>query len=504
MKKIVTLSLLAFLICSSVFASSGSIPKPGTIPTTPTTVDTTKKPIKWLVILGDNYAVDNERVYVVNETRSAWVQIPADRASFRVILGQFARDKNAIYQMGRVIPGADLASFSAISGQHGYAQDDNHIYGPHGVIPEADPETFKMLTKNYSLDAGHVFFDGKLIDADSGSFEVIDNGLYAVDDERVFYAGKILGDTSPDGFIVKGPRAFAADGRTFFEWLIERGDLPLPEPEQPAEPVEPTPEIDTETPTAAWASFWEKISQYQTYFTGENTLFWLLVGLSMLGIFSILFLFFADRNDEPVSLWKSIMKTAIAVAVTLVAVWLASLFLAPLPALIIGSIIGIFFFITLWSALGWIKSFLITLLTLIGIVFFSAVAVLIARAIFGDVTSVLEFVTRPQIQLMGIMKIIGFFVGAWLIMTQLGSSLVRSLGQAFVATAIALMILGLLLWITGIGTLTSLVIFSLLYAVLLWIMRFRIVSNLFVETVRIVRIVIILAVVIGLVVWIVL
>ncbi len=105
---------------------------------------------------------------------------------------------------------------------------------------------------------------------------------------------------------------------------------------------------------------------------------------------------------------------------------------------------------------------------------------------------------------MGIMKIIGFFVGTALIMTQLGSSLVRSLGQAFVATAIALMILGLLMWITGIGTLASLVIFSLLYAVLLWIMRFRIVSNLFVETVRIVRIVIILAVVIGLVVWIVL
>lgn len=156
-------------------------------------------------------------MYVVNSTRSAWVKIVADRASFRVILGQFARDKNAIYQMGRVIPGADLASFSAISGQHGYAQDDNHIYGPHGVIPDADPETFKMLTKNYSLDAGHVFFDGKLIDADSGSFEVIDNGLYAVDDKRVFYAGKILKDTSPDGFIVKGPRAFAADGRTFFE-----------------------------------------------------------------------------------------------------------------------------------------------------------------------------------------------------------------------------------------------------------------------------------------------
>lgn len=141
---------------------------------------------------------------MVNATRSGWLKITADRATFRVILGQFARDKNTIFQMGGKIEGADLMSFSVISGQHGYAQDDNHIYGPNGVMREADPETFKMLTKDYSVDAGHVFFDGKLIaDADSGSFEVIDNGLYAVDDKHVFYAGKILKDTSPDGFTVK-------------------------------------------------------------------------------------------------------------------------------------------------------------------------------------------------------------------------------------------------------------------------------------------------------------
>lgn len=61
-----------------------------------------------------------------------------------------------------------------------------------------------MLTKSYSVDAGHVFFDGKNIpEANSGSFEVIDNGLYAVDDKRVFYAGNILANTSPEGFIVK-------------------------------------------------------------------------------------------------------------------------------------------------------------------------------------------------------------------------------------------------------------------------------------------------------------
>lgn len=82
-----------------------------------------------------------------------------------------------------------MQSFSVISGQYGYAQDANHIYGPQGMIPEADPETFKMITKSYSIDSGHVFFEGKLVNgADSGSFEVIDNGLYAIDDRSVFYA----------------------------------------------------------------------------------------------------------------------------------------------------------------------------------------------------------------------------------------------------------------------------------------------------------------------------
>ena len=102
-------------------------------------------------------------------------------------------------------------------------------------------------------------------------------------------------------------------------------------------------------------------------------------------------------------------------------------------------------------------------------------------------------------QLLGIMKMIGFFGGAWLIGTQLGS-----IGQAFVATVIALAILGLLIWITSLGTLVSILLFSALYTVLLWIMRFRMVSNLFAETVRIVRIGLILAVTISLVVWIIL
>ncbi len=128
----------------------------------------------------------------------------ADRVTFKVLGGQFARDVDQVFQMGKKIDGALLNSFSVISGQHGYAQDDKRIYGPKGVIKEADPETFKMLTKYYSLDAGHVFFDGvNMPEANAGSFRVIDSGLYAADDKSVFYAGKLLKNAIPQGLIVK-------------------------------------------------------------------------------------------------------------------------------------------------------------------------------------------------------------------------------------------------------------------------------------------------------------
>jgi len=66
---------------------------------------------------------------------------------------------------------------------------------------------------------------------------------------------------------------------------------------------------------------------------------------------------------------------------------------------------------------------------------------IVLRAIFGDTQSILAFINQPKIQLMNIMKVVGLFGGAWLISSQLGSSLARSIGQAIVATAIALIIL---------------------------------------------------------------
>ncbi len=224
MRKISTLSLFVFLLFSVVFASSGTtiIPKPvKEVVTTAPTVKPTQ--VKGLVILNDFYAVDENFVYAVNEKHNAWVKMPnADRVTIKLITGQFARDIDQIFVRGQKLERADIDSFSVISGQYGYGKDNKHVYGPHGLIVDADPATFKLLTDMYSTDSGNVFYDGKNINADSGSFEVVDKGLYAFDNANVFYAGEILKNTSPEGFVVKGPRAFTADGRTFFEGQVEK------------------------------------------------------------------------------------------------------------------------------------------------------------------------------------------------------------------------------------------------------------------------------------------
>lgn len=509
MKKIITLSLIAFLAYSSVYASSGSITPIKENPTvTAPATNVQKKPIKGLIILGDNYAVDDNFVYVVNETRSAWVQMPnADRVTFKVLGGQFARDIDQVFQMGKKIEGALMHSFSVISGQHGYAQDDKRIYGPKGVIQEADPETFKMLTKHYSLDAGHVFFDGVNIpEANAGSFRVIDSGLYAVDDKSVFYAGKLLKNAIPEGLIVKGSRAFSSNDYVFFEGRVEKGELPTDEPiptDDPTRP-EPLPPVQENATSASWEIFWAKLTPYTTQLTGSNTSFWTLILVSLFGVFSILFVFFAERNDEQVSLFKSIIKTLVAAAITLVAVWIASLFLSPIKALVAGVVVGVFFFMTLWSALGWIKSILITILTFIGLVFVLALGFLVLRGVVGDTVAILQFLNTSTIKLLSILKIGGILGGVWLIMTQLRSGLFSAVAQAIVSTVVSLGILSLLIWIAHIGMWVSLALFVLLYVMLLWIMRFRMVSNLFAETVRIVRVGLILGVLLSIIVFIIL
>jgi len=90
MKKIIVLSLASFIFISSTFAASGMVNIPQKIKDDATvTLPVTqpiKKPIKGLIILGDNYAVDEDFVYVVNAAHTNWIKMPdADRVTFKVL-----------------------------------------------------------------------------------------------------------------------------------------------------------------------------------------------------------------------------------------------------------------------------------------------------------------------------------------------------------------------------------------------------------------------------------
>jgi hypothetical protein len=204
MRKIMILSFVIFMASVSVFADGNAVIN---TPNTPPPINTPTKPTvppkdipKGLIILNDFYAVDENFVYAINSTNTAWVKIPtADRTNFTVIRGQFARDVDQIFFRGKKIEGIDVRSFSMISAQHGYARDSKRVYGPEGLIEDADVDTFKLLAGGvYALDTGHVYVRGRAIDADAGSFRVLKEGLYAVDDSQVFHDGNLLKGISPD------------------------------------------------------------------------------------------------------------------------------------------------------------------------------------------------------------------------------------------------------------------------------------------------------------------
>jgi len=80
-------------------------------------------------------------------------------------------------------------------------------------------------------------------------------------------------------------------------------------------------------------------AHYMSHFTGKNIPFWSLAALAYIGIFSFIFVFFADRNDEIVPFWKTIVKSLMAIVVGIVAFWLASFFFSELTSQIIGLIV---------------------------------------------------------------------------------------------------------------------------------------------------------------------
>ena len=126
--------------------------------------------------------------------------------------GFYAKDKNNVYYIDRLIAGAD-STFDFIrdvdGNLTGYAKDKNHIYNAYGgnVIENADPTTFVVLNGTYAKDknavysynadvfADNVFTIGMLVkNADPMTFEIVSNQKTydAKDKNHYFFEGKIV------------------------------------------------------------------------------------------------------------------------------------------------------------------------------------------------------------------------------------------------------------------------------------------------------------------------
>ncbi len=120
----------------------------------------------------------------------------ADPATFQILDGAFAKDKQTAYVGTATIPVADIASWKPLQRGHiehpwyrdgrdshpvgpaelnasGWSRDSENLYYGKRKIVEADAATFELLSDYYGRDKGHVYYADRVIpDADPKTFRV--------------------------------------------------------------------------------------------------------------------------------------------------------------------------------------------------------------------------------------------------------------------------------------------------------------------------------------------
>lgn len=485
MVKIFILSLS--LLCISVFGSAGSTSWPidmGSNNSTTEWVTPPKKPIQGMKILGEYYAIDETSIYTLNAKKSGWDTIDADRETFEVLGGQYARDVASLYQRGRIMEGVHRESFMIISSQLWYARDTYAIFGPDGIISGSDPDTFKILDAKHAIDVGQAYYMGNIIEgANAGDFRVM-QGNFSRDTESVYYKWKRLENALPEGFFISGERGVSSN------WFVYENGEQISEGEKEAPP-----EVEK--------SFWSFLSPYWGILR-ENSMFFVILLLAYIAGVSFLFTFFSWRNDVSVSYGKVFLKICIALVLFVLITWLSAFFLSRGVSLILWVLLSVFFYISLWNSIGWIKSIIITVLSLIWLVFFTWFLFILMRSLFDSSEGVESFFAHQSGKVSVMTLALWICMGTYLIVTQLSTSLFRALLQAGISTVVSVGILGFFSWIIGFKIIVFVIFFGIFYSIILWILRFRMVSDIFPETVRIVRVSVILICIISICVWIIL
>ena len=112
-----------------------------------------------------------------------------------------------------VVDNADQSSFKQINGE--YAKDKNHVFNWNQIIEGADPNTFVYLEKNYSKDKNRVYYSAEPINgADPNTFEIINAGL-GKDKKDFYYCTYALGVIDPTSFAIINDK-WAKDQKAYY------------------------------------------------------------------------------------------------------------------------------------------------------------------------------------------------------------------------------------------------------------------------------------------------
>ena len=122
----------------------------------------------------------------------SWEIKEADAASFEVLEGGYAKDKNHAYVDGLILPQSEAGTFKII--RKPYAADGNHIFYDRWLLSNS-PDKFRILEKGYSADGEKVFFGREEFlpgTVDAATFEQVGSSDFFRDKNRVYMDDKIV------------------------------------------------------------------------------------------------------------------------------------------------------------------------------------------------------------------------------------------------------------------------------------------------------------------------
>lgn len=161
------------------------------------------------------YKIKNSEVYFVSWNEGNGFQqkkIDADSQSFKKISGDYAKDKNHVFFVGRIIESADADSFERIKVDSStvedvYSKDKTHVFKFSGVLPNVDHSSFVALGGSYTKDAQHVFYQEKILtSAEASTFQTKHHEFhwFGMDSKQVYSMGQAIPGADPATFELLG------------------------------------------------------------------------------------------------------------------------------------------------------------------------------------------------------------------------------------------------------------------------------------------------------------